>query len=58
MRGNVPDLDLPTPAEMRDTGGVDLTDLNLTQIHTHTHARVTVVCCYLERCTQIQSTHS
>lgn len=28
MRGNVPDLDLPTPAEMRHRGGVDLTDLN------------------------------
>ncbi len=40
MRGNVPDLDLPTPAEMRDTDGLDLTDLNHTRAltHAHTHA--------------------
>lgn len=51
MRGNVPDLDLPTPAEMRDTDGVDLTDLNhtLTDINTHTHLRVTVICCCLQK---------
>lgn len=43
MRGNVPDLDLPTPAEMRDTDGVDLTDQNhkLTQTHTHTQNTLT-----------------
>lgn len=36
MRGNVPDLDLPTPAEMRHRGGVDLTDLN----HKLKHSKV------------------
>lgn len=37
MRGNVPDLDLPTPAEMRDTDGVDLTDLNHKLTHAYSH---------------------
>lgn len=36
MRGNVPDLDLPTPAETRHTDGVDLTDLNHKLAHKHT----------------------
>lgn len=37
MRGNVPDLDLPTPAEMRDTDGVTLTDLNHKRRHTYSN---------------------
>ena len=52
MRGNVPDLDLPTPADTRHTDRVDLTDLNqkLTQSQTHTLI-VAVICCVYSEAT-------